>query len=357
MFDFFIISPLGHESSVMEELNLKWPLFFKDEEYTSNQIEGGIEIRCSLDNGLSLNKILKTPTRILLRIKNQKCRDFPKLYRIIQKINWKQYLKKETVSWKITTKESRLLNSTKIENTCNDALKYYFNANRIAVKVQDAFKEKEDQSIFIRVDNDDLTISIDTSGESLHIRGNDPFRGKASIRSTLASVIIQETFKHVKGTVNLIDPMCGSCTYLKEAKNYYAVNNEREYAFEYWHTAQKLDQATESFKIDNFYGFDTDKKIISKDHGFNLKESNVFIDKHTIENSLIICNPPYGKRVKLDRPRNKYYIDLIEAIKSNFNPRYISIIIPTDININKYDSRIKIFNSGIWVYNYFFKLA
>lgn len=357
MFDFFIISPLGLESSIHNELKLKWPLFFKQEDYTSNIVEGGIEINCSLDNGLNLNKILKTPTRILLRIKNQKCRDFPKLYKIIQKINWKQYLKQEKVNWKITTKESRLLNSTKIENTCNEALQKYFNANRISEKVLVAFQDKPIQSIFIRVENDDLTISIDTSGESLHIRGNDSFRGHASIRSTLATVIIQETFNRIKETVNLVDPMCGSCTYLKEAQNYYKINNGREYAFENWHLVSDLNKIENSFNIDKIYGFDIDKNITSKASGFNLEVSNVFKDKHKIENVLVVCNPPYGKRVKLDRPRNKYYTDLIEAIKSNFSPKFISIIIPADIKIEKYQSRIKVFNSGIWVYNYFFELT
>jgi putative N6-adenine-specific DNA methylase len=356
MHDFFIITPLGLEALVLEELNSKWLLHFKTDDYTVNIVEGGLNLNCSLDNGLNLNKILKTSTRILLRIKNQKCRDFPKLFKIIQKMNWKQYLKHESVNWKITTKQSRLLNSTKIEKSCVDAMKKYFNANRISTKVLEQYQEKPKQTIFLRVDNDNLTISLDTSGESLHIRGNDSFRGLASIRSTLASLIIQDTFKRINEKINLVDPMCGTCTYLKETKNFFNINKNRVFAFEDWHLPKELKIPAKTFNVDKFYGFDIDKDIIEKQKEFNLKSSNVFKDKQEIKNALIICNPPYGKRVKLDRPRNIYYKELIDALIKNYSPKYISIIIPSDVKIEKYNSRLKIFNSGIWVYNYFIKV-
>ncbi len=354
MEDFFIISPLGLEKSVLKELNRKWKLYF-DSDYEATIVDGGIELSAQLDHGLELNRILKTPTRILLRIKKQKCRDFPKLFKIIQKVNWKKFLKKEEVLWKITTKESRLINTTKIEKSCHDALKKYFNANRLPIKVLENAHNEPTQKLFLRVENDDLTLSIDTSGDSLHIRGNDSFRGLASIRSTLASVIIQETLSNLDEQITLVDPMCGSCTYLKESRDFFKINNKRTFAYESWSPKIELKETNIKFNIKEFKGFDIDKNIINKNKEFNLEVSDVFTKKHKLTNPVIICNPPYGKRVKIDIPRRQFFKELISSIEQNYNPKLISIIVPADIKIDKFYSRIKIFNSGIWVYNYLIK--
>lgn len=349
MHKFFLISPLNIENLVQAELIEKWPMFYDSELPVINKVEGGIEVECEMHEGLMLNTFLKIPTRILLRLKEQKCRDLPKLFNIIQKIKWKEYLKSDEVTWKITTKKSRLINTTKIENSCKEALVKYFNANKLPQKILDQKETFINQKIFLRIEDDLLQLSLDTSGESLHIRGGDSFRGLASIRSTLASAMLYKTLKEIHEPINLVDPMCGSATFLKEARDFYLPNHNRKFAFENWLERIELKENTRKFPIDNFYGFDIDAEIIKKQKGFKLKQANLFKDENLIENSIVICNPPYGKRVKLDRERQKYFHDLIDAIKTNINPKCISIILPIDIKINQFKSKEKIFNSGIWV--------
>ena len=119
------------EELLKDELAQKWKILFPESELSLKVIEGGIEIECELYQGLHLNHYLKIATRILLRLKTQKCRDFPKLFKIIQKINWKLYTKRDDLEFKITAKESRLIHTGKMKKTCEDALIKYFNANSL----------------------------------------------------------------------------------------------------------------------------------------------------------------------------------------------------------------------------------
>ena len=92
--EFFLICPIGLEKLLLKELEFKFP------QITDIAFEpGGVTINCSLELGLCLNKYLKTTTRILLRLKKQKCRDLPKLYQILRKVDWKHYLKQKNLTF------------------------------------------------------------------------------------------------------------------------------------------------------------------------------------------------------------------------------------------------------------------
>ena len=349
--NFFLICPLNFEKIVETELLHKFQLYFeKKPNYTL--VDGGIEIECLAEEGLQLNYILKTPTRILLRIKEQKCRDFPKLYKIIQRIDWKKYTKRTDLNWSITTKESRLINTKKMEETCNEAVQKYFNANSLSQKIIDQKEVFQKQTVFIRVNKDLIQISLDTSGDSLHVRGGEKFRGQASIRSTIASCLLVN-FLYKKQDIHLIDPMCGSGTFIKEALNFHKLNYNRSYAFEDIVKFERMADSSHLFEIKSIAGFDNNHSIIKRNDQRIFKVRDVFSHKISSPNKYyIILNPPYGKRVKLNRPRNLYYTELISSVQKNLNAQEISIIIPTDIKIEVYKSRIKFFNSGIWLYNY-----
>ncbi len=313
---------------------------------------GGISLECEIEQGLALNLYLRCANRVLLRLKSQKCRDFPKLFKIIQKMNWKRFLKKETVDWKITTSKSRLINTTKMEETCKDALKKYFEPNKLPQKILNEGDKYHTQKIYIRVENDDLELSIDTSGEGLYIRGNDPYRGKASIRATIASCLLYN-FLPRNIDLNLLDPMAGSGTFLKEAKNFHKVNIQRDYAFVDYHPLPKLDDNTTGFQIKNYNGLDIDPDVCAHGSDIGIIEGDAFKFKSDLKN-FIICNPPYGKKVKLSKERNIFYKELVKSSFENMGAIKLSLLTPLDIQIEGYESRSKIFNSGIWLYNYIF---
>ncbi len=346
---FFLISPLNFENTLEIELKEKFK-FYEKEDPDYKIIEGGIEVTCTADQGNRMNYYLKCPTRILRRIKTQKCRDFPKLFNIIKKVQWKNYSRQVEFNWLITTKKSRLINTSKMEESCKKAIKEYFKANSFSQKILDNKENFQKQNIHIRVVEDNLQLSIDTSGDALYIRGGDSYRGLASIRSTLASCLLINFLKNKK-KIKLVDPMCGSATFLKEARDYNIPNMNRSYAFEDYASAEKPNEKSIGFDIEKLLGFDIDSNIVNKQKSFAITKADAFKYKRDDE-CLVICNPPYGKRVKLSQPRDVYYLNLIKSLKENFKATEISIILPLDIKLDHYKFRSKIFNSGIWLYSY-----
>lgn len=353
MENFYISCPMGLESIAWEEISHKWELYLATSTPTAKIVLGGIAIDCDLESGLAINLFSKTANRVLLRVKEQKCRDIPKLFNIFSKINWKKFLKRDDVNFSISCHESRLFNTKKIQKACEDGLKKYFNANQLSQKIKDKKDSFHKQTIFLRFDNDLLTISIDTSGDLLHIRGNQKFRGLASIRSTLASCLLRKVLKD-QISYSLIDPMCGSATFLKEARDFYELS-ERRFPFHDWDIDIKINKILKDLPYNALYGFDIDSNIIDKvkkeSPSILFETKDIFKDQYEIiKDSIIIINPPYGKRVKLSLPREDYFQSLVDTLIKKFKPKKLGIILPLDIKLKQKSSKTKIFNSGIWLY-------
>lgn len=313
---FFINCPIGFEDILIEELQYKWSYAFQDShlEIVEKSI-GGIEIECNISKGLNLNKILKVPNRILLRVKTQKCRDLPKLYKILKKIDWKEYYEQENILFNISTKTSRLIHSKRINDTAESAIKDYFNANKLSKKSIEKTKDYPNQTVFIRLIDDLLTISLDTSGPLLHIRSNSSFRGHASLRENYASAILINTLKLRPQKLSIIDPMCGTGTLLKEALSFCELNN-RDFSYNYWTQdyESKIDEVKTPWEIEKLIGIDIDNNIINKNKELS-KNKIEYINADSLnykmdishDNVYVISNPPYGKRVKIKDDKSNYF--------------------------------------------------
>lgn len=316
-------------------------------------IKGGIEIQCSLEFGLSLNFHLKTVSRILLRLKEQKCRDFPKLFQIISKLPLHSYLVQESVDFKITTKKSRIINTAKANETAQKAFNKYLIGQKIKSSLLIEHQNSPTQTIYIRIEEDNLVISIDTTGEKSHIRGNKEIQGHAPLRETFAISLILKTYKEEYKKIKLLDPMCGSATFLTEARDFYKLN-ERAFIFERWPIAKKLkiDKSNNLEKIQLFKsleGYDRDVSLLKIQDDIKFIQNDFFNGTSTrMENILIISNPPYGKRIKISGDRMDYfksYIKRLEEINPNGSSYFIC---PSNIPI-KAQSIMSFNNNGIEV--------
>lgn len=346
---FFLVYPLDLEDLGIVELEEKLKLFFPDISYAiANRIPGGIEIDCPTYVGLSLNKILRTPTRVLLRLTEFKCRDFPKLFLKISKYNWAPWLIGQTPVIECSSKNSRLFDSRKIEKAIADGVLQFYRHKPVKKKYLDHLAltdEKLLPKIYFRAVDDLCTISIDTTGERLHLRGEKILTGLAPIRENLAALLLIELRKYLKTLpINLIDPMCGSGTFLLEAKNSYAITESRDFSF--FHFASVLDNPIQAInnesKIELFFknliGFDINPEIVNLANknlaDVDIQQDDIFGEKvHIIENAVIITNPPYGIRVGENINLN-YYLKLIESIKNKYNPELLGIIIPKEYKIS-----------------------
>lgn len=358
---------MGLEETVCKEIRLKHPHLIDKIQLTPTAGKGQITMEGDMAL-VCLNSTLRTPTRILLRLGDWKCRDFPKLFRIIRKFNWRPYLKTMQIEFEVSSQKSRLLHSGRIAETAQEALTEYFRANALSQKTLEQNGDQK-QAIYLRLENDELTLSLDTSGQLLYQRGDKSFRGKAAIRENLASALLLElvadaNLKNFKN-IELIDPMCGSGTFLTEARDFNKPNNNRSFSYQLFYDSAPVSiTSTSSFEFSKLSGFELDPVIAfqtTEQTGFPIICEDLFAGvPHTvsIENRLIITNPPYGKRIKIEGKKALYYKNIIQRIFAKFSPERLGIIIPSEVDIAgltkigrlEVTKKLRFFNSGIWVY-------
>jgi putative N6-adenine-specific DNA methylase len=344
---FFIIYPPGLEEAGLVELRIKYALLAPASELVIKEvIPGGLLIECPLHLGLKLNLVLKTATRILLRLLEFKGRDFPKLYQKISKFNWAPWMIGQTPEVECSSKNSRLFDSRKIEKSIGDGVNEFYRRNPVKKKYLERFaltEKKNLPKLYFRAEDDLVTISLDTTGERLHLRGERPAAGLAPIRENLASLLLTDLLSDALENVTLIDPMCGSGTFLLEAKNYFQMSNERDFAFFHlplvieahalfinfpWPSMQLVKQTV---------GFDISRDVIAQakkndSEGDFRTEDLMSKTSYQFENPVVIVNPPYGIRVG-ENINLDFFLRTIRAVKNKFSPSIAGFIIPADYKI------------------------
>lgn len=237
---FFVSTPLGFEESTLQDLKEIWPyLLGKDAKahtlpFPEVQIHnGGLEFEADLFTGVQLNFFLKTANRVLLRMASFKARDLPKFYQKFKSLPWLEYLSSHNVEWEVAAQTSRLNNEKRLQDSAEQALKEMLPAGTESCA-----------RIFIRMEDDQCTISLDTTGEHLHKRGWSVLKGEAPLRETIAAYLLKELAGNATASeiseVTLMDPMMGAGTFLTEARALQTGQFARPFAFQKWKRAPKL---------------------------------------------------------------------------------------------------------------------
>ncbi|MBR4048255.1 MAG: RNA methyltransferase [Bacteroides sp.] len=261
------------------------------------------------------NFCLRTAIRILKPIKHFKANDADEVYKKIQEVHWEDFLSTEkTFAVEPTIFSQEFRHSRFVAYKVKDAIVDYFRektGNRPGVRVNNP-----DVLINIHIAENDCTLSLDSSGESLHRRGYRQEAVEAPLNEVLAAGMIMMT--GWKGECDLIDPMCGSGTIPIEAaliaKNIAPGVFRKGYAFEKWpdFDAELLDNIynddsqEREFKH-KIYGYDNNPAAnviatnnvkaagLSKDIVLKLQAFQQF--EQPAEKAIIITNPPYGERI------------------------------------------------------------
>jgi len=344
---FFLIYPPG-----LEDLGKAEILFKKSLIPSWDQIEilevtpGGIEIGAPMELIRDLNQLLKGPVRILQRIHHFKCSDFPKLYLKTSKIKWNQYTLGKAPKINCSSHQSRLFDSRKIEKAVIDGINQFFIKQPPKKKYLELAEKNIENipEIYVRMINDFCTISIDTSGEALYKRNSKAFMGHAPIRENIASLLLTLPLTSYSDSFeNILDPMCGSGTFLTESSQFLSFNTTRKYAYELipiymennsWPVPQKLNQ--KNYKL---LGQDIDQKLIltlkkNKElEMINLSALDFFSMSRIDQSTFIIVNPPYGIRVG-DNIDTLFFDNFIKKIE-HLMPNLFGIIIPFNYPIKK----------------------
>lgn len=300
------------------------------------------------------NIALRTAIRILKPIKVTKIYDEEDLYDTVKKIKWEKYLDIDgTFAIGAVSNSKNLPNhSHYIALKSKDAIADYFRDN--FGKRPDVDVDYPDLKIHIHINKDLLTISLDSSGDSLHKRGYRTATNIAPINEVLAAGMV--LLSGYRGEENFIDPMCGSGTILIEAamiaNNIPANINRKRFGFETWKDYDEelyfvIQEAllkkirSSHFKI---MGFDKAPSAIVKAKA-NIIEANLdeFIGVHHVNffnstkevfgKTTILFNPPYGERLNVDT--QEFYKKIGDTLKHNY-PDSTAWFITSDIQALKH---------------------
>ncbi len=207
------------------------------------------------------NLWLRTASRVIVRLGEFKAQGFAELEKGAAKLPWFQVLLPgQAVAMRVTCRKSRLYHSDAVAERVVRQIAKHFGVDVPVVRLTDSDDEDaptdEAQRILVRIVNDIVTVSADTSGELLHRRGYRQAVAKAPLRETVAAACLLAT--DYDGTQPFIDPMCGSGTFPIEAAmiaRQQAPGRARPFAFEHWPGADRdvlpgLRRATKAAGID-----------------------------------------------------------------------------------------------------------
>jgi len=281
------------------------------------------------------NFCLRTAIRILKPIKNFTAKNADEVYEQIKAISWENILDVEktfAVDAVVFSEEFR--HSKFVSYKVKDAIVDYFREKfnkRPSVRIN-----RPDVLLNIHIAQTTCTLSLDSSGESLHRRGYRQEAVEAPLNEVLAAGMILMT--GWKGECDLIDPMCGSGTIPIEAaliaRNIAPGVFRKEFAFEKWNDFDQdlfdtiyNDDSQECEFTHKIYGYDNNPQAneiathnikaagVSKDIVLKLQPFQQF--EQPAEKSMIITNPPYGERISTNNLLGLYQM-IGERLKHAF---------------------------------------
>lgn len=313
----------------MEKIELIAPCHFGLEAVLKREVQDlGYEISKVEDGRVSFfgdaaaicraNIFLRTAERVLLKVGEFKAVTFDELFEKTKKIPWEQYIPKDGKFWvtKVASVKSKLFSPSDIQSIMKKAM---------VKRMQEFYKEEwfpESGAAYpVRVFlmKDQVTVCLDTTGDSLHKRGYRQQAGKAPISETLAAALILLTPWH-KDRI-LVDPFCGSGTFVIEAAMIaarIAPGMNRSFTAEEWSNFipkqawyQAVNEANDlmddEVKVD-IQGYDVDGDVVKVarknaeeagvDHLIHFQQRDVKDLSHPKKYGFVITNPPYGERLE-----------------------------------------------------------
>lgn len=321
------------------------------------------------------NIFLRTTERILLKVGKFKAETFDELFENTKDIPWENYIPPNGKFWvaKATSIKSKLFSPSDIQSIMKKAI---VERLKKVYKVEWFPEDGNEYPIRVTFMKDEITIGIDTSGESLHKRGYRKLTSKAPITETLAAALIMLT--PWKSDRILIDPFCGSGTIPIEAAMIganIAPGMNRSFLSENWTELipkkawyQAIEEANDAMLHDvdmSIQGYDIDGEVIkAARQNAALAEVEQYIHfqqrpvnelSHSKKYGFIITNPPYGERLEEKAALPALYKEIGRAFNGLDSWSYFIITSYEDAQKyigRKADKNRKIYNGMIKTYFY-----
>ncbi|MDJ0508438.1 MAG: class I SAM-dependent RNA methyltransferase [Crocosphaera sp.] len=276
--------------------------------------------------------------RVLVSIDTINCKDAEELYNSVRKIDWSNYLQLDQTFAVSCTGKNEELNHThftalQIKNAIVDQQRDRFNKrSNIDIKNPDIL-------VNAHIHHDQCILSLDSSGDSLHRRGYRPAMGLAPLKESLAAALLE--MAEWTPNIPFLDPMCGSGILPIEATlkslNIAPGLSRNTFSFEHWPDFdlalcnEIIDEAIQQQKNElaaPIFGSDQDLKMIQQarinarkcdlEHHIHLSQVALENIEAPTDHGIIICNPPYGKRLGNTQELGKLYKLLGDVFKQRF---------------------------------------
>lgn len=264
------------------------------------------------------NMFLRTAERILLKVGQFTATTFDELFEGTKALPWEEYIPADGRFWvkKASSIKSKLFSPSDIQSIMKKAM-----VERLKSKYKKEWFEEDGADYPVRVSlmKDVVTVTLDTTGTSLHKRGYRKLQSKAPISETLAAALILLT--PWKKDRILVDPFCGSGTFLTEAAMMacnIAPGINRSFLAEDWkhliprkNWYQALEEAQDLVDMDlqmDLQGYDIDPEVVKNAREnaaaagvgqlIHFQQREVAKLRHPKKYGFIITNPPYGERLE-----------------------------------------------------------
>jgi putative N6-adenine-specific DNA methylase len=328
VFEIFLVAVPGLEGPLCAEARARG--------FKAKTVPGGVLLKGGWPDVWRANLELRGPSRIIARLGAFRAAHLAQLDKRAREFPWGEVLLADV--------------PFRVEATCKSSKIYHSGAaaERIERAITGALgaPDEGDAPVIVkaRIENNICTLGVDTSGELLHKRGHKQAVAKAPMRETMAALFLRQC--GFDGTEPVLDPMCGSGTFVIEAAEIAAGLNPgraRDFAFEKLATfdaaAWKAMRACEPAitPAAKFYGSDKDAGAVRMSRA-NAERAGVaaFTEfrERTVEElerpdgppGLVIVNPPYGARIG-NKPRLKsLYRALGHALLTRFQGWRVGLI-------------------------------
>jgi len=324
--EIFLVSAPGLESVLCAEARAKG--FMKP-----TTVKGGVTVQGGWPEVWRANLELRGASRVLARIAAFRALHLAQLDKRARKVAWGKVLRRDV--------------PFRVEASCTHSRIYHQGAaaERIEQAIRDQIgapvSPEAELCVKARIEDDLCTISVDTSGETLHKRGHKEAVAKAPMRESLAALFLRQC--GYEGAEPVVDPMCGSGTFVIEAAEIAAglkPGRSRRFAFEQlagfdaaaWErlreTASSSASAIAAPSI-RFYGSDRDAGAVRMSRANAARAGVAEITEFRQQaisdlvvpsgpSGLVIVNPPYGARIGDKKRLNALYRALGRTLLARF---------------------------------------
>ena len=345
---------------------------------------GGVSWRGDASSVARANLWLRTASRVIVRAARFRATAFYELELQAKRIAWERFISPgAVVALRVTCRKSKLYHSAAVAERIAESIGRRVGGVKMetsaAIDGEDSARDDDAgsanrQLFVIRIVHDECTVSADSSGALLHLRGYRQAIGKAPLRETLAAAMLLGA--GWSGESPLVDPMCGSGTIPIEAAmlaRRMAPGRARTFAFTHWpaHDARawrkqlndarsaELQQAPAAIAGSDrdagaiaAAGANAERAGVRADIELHAKAISAMNDTPTADaTGLIACNPPYGVRVG-DRERLRDLYAQLGNVVRRSRPGWQVALLSADRTLERqtrlaFEERFRTSNGGI----------